>query len=255
MLESYGVGGTYQGTSHREYSIDSVVEALPQTLTISTGSLPAYVSKEYAQGLYLSPKAKDYCVLGQFLTHAYPTEFVNDAKLIEAPVREAFKATTGKELPRNIVIRLCDESELKKAHQSRNGVWSHGIHGFSINRGLKGTSEVFVKKGFMDEVMVTLGHELGHVISPSLQDARDEEAKAFAFSSAWMRIIVDNNIAGLTNAINPSPAKNGVHDVGFDFVQEELKKGVSAFDVFMALAQGLKSITERLETVLCTKEE
>lgn len=224
-------------------SIDSIADESVNLLTVSVPEVK-YMPQQYSK-LYLSNRHQDYFVLDPFLTHEVPTDFVNDAKMLEEPTRQAFRETTkGKELPKNISIHLMSETELRKAHEVHSGRWSPGIQGFSINRGLQGVSEVFVKKDYLDRVMVTLGHELGHVISPTLPDARDEEAKAFAFSMAWMRAIVDNNIAGLTNAINPLPAKNGLHDVGFDFVQDQVAQKKSAFDVFRELAEGMISITK-----------
>ena len=242
---------SYQSNAYQNSSgsIDDFVASAPQTLTLSQ-AWQGYIPQQYARGVYLSNRVQDYFVVDDFLTNAKETDFVDDAKLVEVPCREAFKACTGKELPRNIMIRLCSESELKKFHSQTGGVWSSGIQGFSLNRGLKGVSEVFVKKDFLDRVMLTLGHEIGHVISPTLQDSRDEEAKAFAFSIAWMRAIVENNIAGLTNAINPNPARNGLHDAGFGFVQDHLNAGTSAFETFTKLAQGLISITQRRETII-----
>lgn len=226
-------------------ALETVVMDAPQELSVSQRKIP-----ESYNSLYLTNAQKDYFVTNDFLTHLLPTEFVDDASVFEEPAKEAFRKTTGKELPSNISIHLCTEKELRTAHERHGGRWSSGIQGFSINRGLKGVSEVFVKKGMLDEVMVTLGHEIGHVISPTLHDARDEEAKAFAFSIAWMRTIVDNNIAGLTNAINPMPAQNGLHDVGFEFVQEQLRNKMSAFDIFLQLTDGMLSITKQLERII-----
>ncbi|MBI4141123.1 hypothetical protein HY485_04775 [Candidatus Woesearchaeota archaeon] len=218
---------------------------LVHALTVSSREMPTKYNN-----LYLAKAQQDYFVTAPFLTHLLPTKFVDDASVLEEPAKEAFRKTTGKELPNNITIHLCTEKELRVAHERHSGFWSAGIQGFSINRGLKGISEVFVKKGLLDEVMVTLGHEIGHVISTTLNDVRDEEAKAFAFSIAWMRTIVDNNIAGLSNAINPNPAKNGIHDVGFEFVQGQLQNKMSAFDIFLQLANGVLSITKQLEQVI-----
>ncbi len=234
----------YNSQDYSPKSIDNAVEDV-QLLTISQREM----STNY-DNLYLTKPQQNYFVTEHFLTHLLPTEFVNDASLLEEPAKEAFRKTTGKELPKNISIHLCSEKELQTAHERNGGRWSASIMGFSINRGLKGISEVFVKKGMLDEVMITLGHEIGHIISPTLNDVRDEEAKAFAFSIAWMRTIVENNIVGLNNAINPNPAKNGIHDAGLEFVQEQLKNKMSAFDVFLQLTQGVLSINNRLERIV-----
>ena len=244
--QNSGLSNYLTGEYHNS-SIDLLASAAPQALTISERK----IAEAYTKNLYLSNNKQDYFAIEPFLTHAQETEFVNDAKMIEEPCKEAFRQTTGKELPKNISIHLCNPQELKRIHTQHGGHWSDGIQGFSINRGPTKTSDVFVKKDMFDSVMITLGHEIGHVISPTLPDIRDEEAKAFAFSMAWMRTIVDNNIAGLSNAINPQPAKNGIHDAGYEFVQEELQKqNTGAFNIFMQLCEGILTITNRLEQII-----
>ena len=243
----------YHACAYRNSSIDLLDDCAPKRielqcmndLVLSDKKMP----ENYA-GLYLSNARHNYFVIEPFLTNAVKTIFVDDAELIEEPCRQAFRATTGKELPNNIIIHLCSGSELKQRHLENGGKWSAGIQGFSINKGAKNASGIFVKKDTIDRVMVTLGHEIGHVISPALPDARDEEAKAFAFSIAWMNAIIDNNIAGLTNAIAPLPASNGIHDAGFEFVQCQIhEKKTSAFDVFIKLTDGLISINSKLERI------
>jgi hypothetical protein len=97
--------------------------------------------------------------------------------------------------------------------------------------------------------MLTIGHEIGHVMSYTLQNERDEEAKAFAFSMAWMHAIRKNNIAGIANCVNPNPAKNGVHDIAFEFVIEQAEKDKKAMQIFEELKRGEISIGQKLEMV------
>lgn len=81
--------------------------------------------------------------------------------------------------------------------------------------------------------MLTIGHELGHVLSPALDNKQDEEAKAYAFSFAWMEIIKEHNIANLANAIvTESPAQNGLHDVGFALVMGLFKQGENYLQIY-----------------------
>lgn len=245
----YASAGTYRNSSIDLLADTVPIHLAPQELTLSAQT----VSSAYTKNLYLSNNnsSKEHFIIEPFLTNAVKTEFVNDAKEIEQFCRNAFKLTTGKDLPSNISINLCNEEELKILHEKQGGKWSAGIQGFSLNRGPKKLSEVFVKKDLLDRVMITLGHEIGHVISTTLNDARDEEAKAFAFSIAWMSAIVDNNIGCLTNAINLAPAKNGLHDAGFEFVNDEIKlQKISAFEIFMQIANGVLSIKNRLEQII-----
>jgi hypothetical protein len=87
-------------------------------------------------------------------------------------------------------------------------------------------------------------------MSPTLPDSRDEEAKAFAFSMAWMETIKKHNIAGIGNSILPNPARNGLHDVAYEYLLELIQKGKQdAMRLFKDIASGALSITKRLEVI------
>jgi len=149
-------------------------------------------------------------------THAGRTEFIGDAAEIKEIAEEAFTATTGKELPGNILISVCSEEKMKELNKN----WHPGIEGFAINTHPK---MVFVKKGELANIIVTLGHELGHVISDPLDNDIDEEAKAFAFEIAWIRAIKEKNIADLGKNLRiPEPAHNGLHNTALEFVLKEV---------------------------------
>jgi hypothetical protein len=167
------------------------------------------------------------------------TQFVEKAEEIKNIVCEAFEAVTGQAFPDDIVVRVCDESELRKAHSANGGKWNPGILGFALNRHPY-PSTIFVRKNHLDALMLTVGHELGHVIAPRLDHDVDEEAKAFAFELAWARTIVENNIGGLASNFNPDfmPAANGLHDKAFAFVQNIVRKGKEALRLFLELAKG-----------------
>lgn len=179
-----------------------------------------------------------------------PFEVVNDLEDLAPIINEAFKKTTNIELPASIKIKLCTFQELKKIHQYMDGWWADGIQGFALNRKGRGTSEIFVKKGPKDEVLLTIGHELGHVITPQLKAIKDEETKAFAFSMAWIDTIVKNNIAGLSKKLHPRPANNGIHDAAYSFVLEQLNNGKSPLQVFMAIAKGELSCENMPEQII-----
>jgi hypothetical protein len=166
------------------------------------------------------------------------TQFVEDAEEIKDIVMEAFEAVTGQGFPDDIVVKVCDEEEMKRAHKANGGEWNAGIMGFALNRHPY-PSTIFVRKNHLDALMLTVGHELGHVIAPRLDDAVDEEAKAFAFELAWARKIVENNIGNLAANFNPDfvPAANGLHDRAFAFVQRMVKRGKEALQVFLELAR------------------
>lgn len=164
------------------------------------------------------------------------TKFVKNTDEIMNYVKEAFKLTAGYDLPENITINLCSEKELKRAHDIFKGEWSDGIQGFCVNR-LHENSQVFVKKDELAKTMLTIGHELGHLQTSSL-DPVEEEAKAYAFSIEWMNQIKQNDIANLGNIIiTDNPSNNGLHNVAFDFVSNLIKQGMSALDVFNSLIE------------------
>jgi len=165
--------------------------------------------------------------------------FIGSAQEIKEIVEEAFSAVMGRPMPSDILVHILDKEGMIKAHSAPSRNWNEAIHGFAINRRSFGQlSEVFVRKGELDKIMITLGHELGHVLSKRLEKDVDEEAKAFAFSLAWMRKIKELNIGNLATAIRLGrPASNGLHDVALDFVLESVKKQ-DPLEVFYALSQG-----------------
>ena len=165
------------------------------------------------------------------------TQFIDEVDQIKDYIKSAFQKTTGYELPVDISIKLCSNEELKKIHESFGGRWEDSIRGFSINN----TRQIFVKRSDLDKVMLVIGHEIGHVLSHSLPDKKNEEAKAFAFEIAWMKTIVEQNIANLKDniAIDFTPAKNGLHDISFNFVRKIISAGKRALDVYWGLMYGI----------------
>ncbi|MFO8015499.1 MAG: hypothetical protein R6U32_00180 [Candidatus Woesearchaeota archaeon] len=189
------------------------------------------------EGYAIRGKA-DYFTPSTFLRPERPrARFVGSVEGIRDYIEEAFKATTGKDLPEDISIEVMSQDDLMQRHRMCNGTWNPGIQGFSINRKGFGQSLIAVRENELDMLMMVIGHELGHVLSFQLPNQLDEEAKAFAFEMAWIKALYDNNIAGLRESIdpNPKPAKNGLHDRAFAFVKGLLMKGADAFDIFTGL--------------------
>ncbi|MDP3989617.1 MAG: hypothetical protein Q8Q01_00240 [archaeon] len=181
------------------------------------------------QVLYdLFPTKSEYHFLPeQFLIPGKEGIFVGKAEEIRPHIENAFEKIFGKTLPGNIKISICKPEEFKKIAPTPSVV------GLSINRTKHGLlSEVFIPEGSLGRVMLTLGHELGHVLTQPLDDSRDEEAKAYAFSFAWMKVIKENNIANLQDAIVlENPAHNGLHDVAFSRVIKKMEQK-SAWEVY-----------------------
>ena len=91
--------------------------------------------------------------------------------------------------------------------------------------------------------MLTIGHELGHVLTETLDNPHDEEAKAYAFSLVWMNVIQEQNIAGLSSAIvTERPAENGLHNVAFRFVEMIIRTGEEAWAVYNNLIRKILSV-------------
>lgn len=172
------------------------------------------------------------------------TQFVDTAEDVQELVKETFQTLTGSALPNNIIMHVCDEKEMAEAHKkSGGGEWNPGILGFALNRHPL-PSHIFIKQNHLDALMLTIGHELGHVLTTSLGNVIDEEAKAFAFELAWAKTIMENNIGNLANNFNVDfrPANNGIHDRAFNFVQKLVEKGKKALDLFWNISQGLTKL-------------
>lgn len=206
------------------------------------GAIRGYEIKNNTEYSARQDISKSYSFIPeQFLNPFRPdTIFVNCPEQVEEYVRETFRLLMDKEIPKNITLKICPVQEMRKIHEENSGKWNDGIMGFSINRNkVNGVNEIFVKEGKLDALMLTLGHEIGHVLSMPLDDKMKEEAKAFAFELAWIKTMHENNIAGLAANIDTSvllkPAKNGLHDVAFDMVRNLVINGKKAIEVFFEI--------------------
>jgi hypothetical protein len=204
-------------------NINYLAEALPTHQPIfyqpQATSLDPY--KQSTATLYhiqkTNPTNIEYSFIpDDFLVPGRMKRFIDDAEEIEKEIKEAFQATTGFDIPPDIQITVCSPSKFKSM------ISQPGVRGFSINRKTQGLiSEIFVLNSDLAHVMLTTGHEIGHVLSKPLKDKRLEEAKAFAFSKAWMKAIKKHNIGDLRDAIIlDNPAPNGIHDVAHAFINK-----------------------------------
>lgn len=244
--QNYG-SSTGKATSHADYAQPSMLETALETVK------PMKTAHNYMSGkdrlqLYLNNKKE--MTTEAFLSPKRPeTPIIQNTTEIMPYIREAFEKLTGEQFPENhLKIHVLDDADFEKAH-GPGGRHGPGIQGFALNRQGKGINQVFVRKNHLDRMLLTIGHEIGHVMSPTLPDDRDEEAKAFAFSVAWMKTIRKHNIAGIGNAVMPDPARNGLHDVAYEYLLELIQKGKSALKLFKELANREVSITKRLEVI------
>ncbi|MAG15905.1 hypothetical protein CMO88_02490 [Candidatus Woesearchaeota archaeon] len=219
---SNGYGSSNLENIVAEYSVETSHPSFP-VYHIQQDSKPAYnkykTIAEEQPAAFLNPKRPD-------------TPFIGQAAEIAEPIKQAFFSTTGNELPEHISITIATRDELI---QKNLAFLNDSVVGISISQ----TKEVFAVAGKMDEVMLTVGHELGHIIKEPARTPQEEEAKAFAFETAWAKTIFEHDIAGLRNSINAAmlnPAKNGLHDVAFNFVKNNSE--IEPLNLFNSISQG-----------------
>ena len=249
-MGSYGsVGASYEAPSVSG-GYGGFYSLSPGSIGSGYGGLSTYYPSSFHMGSYSCSSARPYSVplssqnfeASLFLNPNRPAvPFITCSDDVKVIMEETYEKITGQKFPEAIQVLICPLDQFKSLH-SEFGPWNEGIMGFSLNRFGKGTSEIYVRQAPLDSLMLTIGHEIGHVLSPTLVNAHDEEAKAHAFSLAWMNTIRDHNIADLKANISPNPANNGLHDVAFNFVTKLLHTGASPLDIFETLSKGLTSI-------------
>lgn len=216
------------------YSVSASVpefSVMPSIRSDYTSSFQSgYTASTLGYDLFKSEKNYQF-VPDNFLREGNWGGFVGSAEEIKELVEETFELMFHQPFPNDIKVSVLSEERFKKLAPHP------GTLGLSINRREHGMiSEIFVKKDVLARVLLTFGHELGHVLTSTLDHAQDEEAKAYAFSLAWMRTIKEHNIAGLKNAIiTENPADNGLHNVAFFFVEQLHKSGKSWWDIYQKL--------------------
>ncbi len=166
-----------------------------------------------------------------FLRPSKNQKFVGEAEEVKDFVEEAFEKIFNEKFPNDIKVSILNKEEFNKISSS------NGAIGLSINRRKYGLlSEIFILNDSLGRVLLTIGHELGHVLTETLDNPHDEEAKAYAFSLEWMRIIKENNIANLAESIiTENPAKNGLHNIAFEFVMKMINCGKEIWNIYLEL--------------------
>lgn len=223
------------------YSVATFTESKAMPVYVPSSAKNTYLSGQKQEHVFIT---EDHLVQGR-----EPSPDIDTFSTIRDDIETAFELITGTKLT-GVSIQVLNDDSFRKKHVEITGKWDEGVQGFSINKNGKGAvDEVFVRKGPLDRTVLTIGHEIGHVMSKTLGNEHDEEAKAFAFSLAWMETIVKNNILGLKNHINPQPAKNGLHNIAFEFVADLVEKGQKAIEIFQEVALGTLSVAKQ-EVVL-----
>ncbi len=196
----------------------------------SYSSNPKYNLPAYAASHSFTPDA--------FLNLSRPkSRIVVDNSEARKIAEEIFELMMNEKMPDDFSINVLPLAEFRLAH-SRFGIWNSGILGFSINGNKK---EIFVREMNLDEMIIVIGHEIGHVLTKTLPNKHDEEAKAFAFSIKWAETIKNHNVANLgisiKDELDMNTARNGLHDVAFSFVCFMVKKGRKAIEVHRDLTK------------------
>ena len=198
------------------------------------------------QELYLHNKIQPEYIFqpDHFLKPSKHALFINTTEEIQEYIEQTFEKIFQQPLPKNIKISILNKSKFQKLTTSPNTV------GLSINRSQQNLlSEIFILNDTLPRVLLTIGHELGHIITPTLSNPHDEEAKAYAFSLAWMQIIKENNIANLANSIiTETPANNGLHNISYNFISKILKTDKTAWETYQEIIQNILHLNT--ETIL-----
>ncbi len=175
--------------------------------------------------------------LSVFVRYSPSIEFKDSE--IEDAARSIFVLVTGKRIDDGVKINICSLEEFRKA-QLLFGVSGCDVQGFCINK----DKVIFVKKTDIADTLVVLGHELGHIFTRELKSKHNEEAKAFAFSIAWIKKIKEKNILNLRNSLtlDLKPAKNGLHNIAFDFILNNIDGEKNAMKLYWELVYGVISL-------------
>lgn len=240
----YIIGSSYTGTSY------SNVSKINNSISFET----QYTKK--ASAIHYNPQQRyptNYIAEHSFTPEIFlnpsrlKARFIDDNDEARRIAGGIFEIMVNEKMPSNISINILPFDEFKALH-SCFGPWSNGILGFSLNGAEK---KIFVRENHLDSLMLVIGHEIGHVLTETLPNKHDEEAKAFAFSIGWAKTIKEHNIAGLGLSIKDDidflqPARNGLHDVAFCFVDFMVKKGRKAIELHRDLINRYVSVFNRV---------
>lgn len=236
IAESYSPGNVYASAVSQE--VNDFPSIVSRSIVYDNENKFQVYNKNQDQYLFSAPKPEYNFIPDNFLKPGKEGTFVGKAEEIKEHIEEAFEKMFNCPFPNDIKISVLDEKKFRKLSPGA------GTIGLSINRRKHGLlSEIFVKNDYLARVMLTIGHELGHVLTETLTDAHSEEAKAYAFSLMWMQVIKEHNIADLQEAIIlESPAENGLHNVAFAYVSKLIARGKKVRDVYLELVRRVCSV-------------
>ena len=217
-----------------DYGAGMFVPLISQTMPFYGKNTSYFNDNKISYGVEMPRMQAEYHFIpDDFLNPEKVGRFVGRAEEVREFVEEAFEKMFDQPFPEDIKISVLDLENFRKIAPHPSTI------GLSLNRRKHGQiSEVFILNDNLGRVMLTIGHELGHVLTPALESPLDEEAKAYAFSLEWMKAIKKHNIANLKEAIiTENPAHNGLHNVAFSFVNKMLREGNESREVYQELIE------------------
>jgi hypothetical protein len=178
--------------------------------------------------------------------NATPCVFLGASSDVILQINQILKLLTGSGLPYNIRIEFCNAEKMSEAYKKwSKQVWTPIVRGFCVPGHNK---LIYVLHDSLLNMMLTLGHEIGHILTAPRQNRITEEAKAYSFEIMWLSRMKDNNILELGHIIDLSrlgtPAANGIHDVAFRWVNSFLMDGKTAFEIYKDITDGEIVIVE-----------
>jgi hypothetical protein len=169
-----------------------------------------------------------------------PSVFAGIANDIISQIQFVFYEVTKQEFPYDLKIEFCDSFTMQEKYKSSaKEIWDSKIKGFCINSKDK---SVYILYDTLVNMMLTLGHEIGHILTPARHNKITEEAKAYAFEIIWISKIKELNIFSLSDQIDLSnlgtPAANGIHDAAFMWVNSFMMEGKTAKEIYEDIIKG-----------------
>ena len=225
----------YSTSAQQTYTITPTFTPTISTFSTHYHQPPSYTIPQATYQL-ITPHKEYHFQPDNFLKPRNNPIFIKKANQIKPFVEETFQKMFNQPFPNDVAISILDEKEFRKVapHPSTVRV--------SFNRKAHGLiSEIFVLNDTLGRIMLTLGHELGHVLTETLEDPTLEEAKAYSFSFYWMEVIKKHNIANLGNSlILENPAMNGLHDKAFELVLKEKKDNKTYYQIYFDILRNFK---------------
>lgn len=138
-----------------------------------------------------------------------PDDMVVSFKQVEPLVRSAFSELAGRGIPDNINVFVFPYETLEMFYRKIGG---KGKAPAATSFRRDGLDLALVEAGECARIMYGIGHEIGHLSTPTLQDRNKEELKARIFQELWLNEL-DN------------PKYNGMGRASRKYLEDAVKSG------------------------------